>query len=91
MWNSVRKILSKNTDSTENKNLGLFNCNQMKWKVEKRDTIKIPSPDHHDFKFPGARGHDCKLNASPSGFFSSLSFLPLTPMAFEVEIGQSRL
>lgn len=60
-----RQNVLRNIDSTENKNPGFFYYNQMIWKVEERNTVKLLSPNHHDFKFPGGRGHDRKLNASP--------------------------
>lgn len=72
----VGNILFKNTDSTENKNPVLFYCNQMKYEVDKRDTVKILSPNHHDFKFSGASGHDWKLNASPLTASFPLSSVP---------------
>lgn len=37
----------------------------MKWKVEKRDTVKILSLNHSDFISSEAKTHDCKLSASP--------------------------
>lgn len=50
----------------------------MKRKVDKRDTITILSPNHHDFKFSGVRGPD-------------LSLLGPTPLAFELGMGQALL
>lgn len=62
----------------------------MKRKVEKRDTMKILSPNHSDFKSSGAKRHDYKLSASPSGFFFPLFPAPAA-MAFEIEIRPSPL
>lgn len=39
--------------------------------------MKILSPNHSDFKSSGAKRHDCKLSASPSGFFFPVSCLQL--------------